>query len=80
MYIIGINFSKRVKKMNKEMMIKQIAWKNLECRVGKIRNHVVKINLLIYQNISRKEKLKILLKIIETQTNNLKNTTILKKQ
>lgn len=68
--IKGENFIKRVKIVNKKMMIRLIVSINLENKVQLIIL-LQKISLLIYQNIFHKEKINILLKII---TIAIKNT------
>ncbi len=67
--IIGENFIKRVKMLNKRMMIILIVLRNLENKVYMI-NLLQRINLLIYQNIFHKEKINIPLKIITVAIKN----------
>ena len=78
MHIKGGNFRKRVKMMKKKMMIKQTVCRNLENKVGRIFSPLEKTNLLICQNIFRKEKMKVLIKIIKIEIKNTTNTTIMR--
>lgn len=78
MHIKGGNFTKRVKMMKKKMMIKQTVCRNLENKVGRIFSPLEKTNLLICQNIFRKEKMKVLIKIIKIEIKNTTNTTIMR--
>lgn len=70
----GGNFTKGVNLPNKKIMIRRIVCRNLEFKVKIIMNWLQKINLLICQNTSQKEKINIPSKIITIVTKNTKTT------